>query len=659
MIQQWQEGTASLSFGKNPITGDFDVRVDYEILTPRSPDLNNGNQERIGLSADNIGAVERVSDGNYGSLSPPGDGEVYLTDFQPMGGGINPSPGIITTDLAGKLRLTRVGSRISGYYWNGTGWTLLYTEENGYAGPTTFSLKIWNGYLDQSGMKIAFDNFYLSARDWVGPPPLDLTDVIVVLQVLTGMNPAGINRPAFDCYGNPTMPVALTILQTLAGIRSTPQPSGVLERISVDSSGNQGNDASPPTSGFSKNSSIALSDDGRLVAFVSSASNLVAGDTNGKADVFVRDRQTGQTTRVSVASDGTQANGDSYSPSISADGRFVVFSSTATNLDPKDQTNAVDVFLHDRNTGQTRLVNLDNNGFQLAITIVGRPAISADGRYVAYSNAGFSINLHDTTGGGYVAFGYPLMGGSTIYGSEHPVLSGDGSLIAFTSDWDLKLPGDNDTNKALDVFLYNRITGNTLRISNASANSSYSYSNNGIYPYVSISRDGHFITYASRDPEVVNDTNDKFDVFVREIQGLFRDLPGPLTRVSVNSSGVEADGDSLSPSINSTGKTLTFYSTATNLVGDDTNNFMDIFVHDLATGQTRRVSVAGSVQGDGHSFLPFISPDGTVAAFPSQANNLVAGDTNNVQDIFVAATGSGISLIPPIQYLPPVLPGGP
>src|SRR5204862_2107304 len=131
--------------------------------------------------------------------------------------------------------------------------------------------------------------------------------------------------------------------------------TGTTERVSVASGGTEGNDASL---GF------ALSADGRFVAFQSDATNLVAGDTNGATDVFVYDRQTGMTERVSVASDGTQANNASSYPVLSADGRFVAFDSAATNLVAGDTNGATDVFVHDRQTGATERASVASGGAQ-------------------------------------------------------------------------------------------------------------------------------------------------------------------------------------------------------------------------------------------------------------------------------------------------------
>jgi Tol biopolymer transport system component len=152
------------------------------------------------------------------------------------------------------------------------------------------------------------------------------------------------------------------------------------ERVSLGPGGVQGNEQS---------SGPAISADGRFVAFQSAASNLVPGDTNGAQDIFVRDRQTGTTRRVSVGPGGVQTNAEASSgvPAISADGRFVAFESDATNLVPGDTNGAIDVFVRDRQTGTTRRISVGPGGVQ-GNSDSGGPAISADGRFVAFvSNA--------------------------------------------------------------------------------------------------------------------------------------------------------------------------------------------------------------------------------------------------------------------------------
>jgi hypothetical protein len=171
--QSGQDGGSGLLFDKVPVTGNFDVQVSYTILTPRPADHNNGNQERVALCATGIGCVERVSDGYFGNWSAPGGGEVYLSHFNFAGGVIAPWPGIITTDLAGSLRLARTsGTTITAYYWSGSAWVELQSATGPSGQIDSISLSIFNGYHPQDGMQIAFDDFSLSAPDTLAPVSL-------------------------------------------------------------------------------------------------------------------------------------------------------------------------------------------------------------------------------------------------------------------------------------------------------------------------------------------------------------------------------------------------------------------------------------------------------------------------------------------------------
>jgi hypothetical protein len=173
-------GSASVSLDKCQVTGNFDMKVDYAILNPPAQSIT---QQRIWLGAPPIGSVARVSDGYFG-------GNVYLTDFQPMLGaasaGIHPWPGIVTTDQAGALRLTRDAAGITGYYGNGSGWVQVYNVPTAnplyYAGAVTFYFATGNGYSTVgNGMQIAFDNFYLDAPTsppcGTAPPPAAAADI--------------------------------------------------------------------------------------------------------------------------------------------------------------------------------------------------------------------------------------------------------------------------------------------------------------------------------------------------------------------------------------------------------------------------------------------------------------------------------------------------
>ena len=350
---------------------------------------------------------------------------------------------------------------------------------------------------------------------------------------------------------------------------------GTTERVSVSSGGAQGNDG---TYGGS-----AISADGRYVTFRSDATNLVPGDTNEATDIFVRDRQTGTTRRVSVSSGGAQGNAGSFIPALSADGRFVAFKSFATNLVPGDTNGMEDTFVHDRQTGTTRRVSVGAGGVQ---------------------GNGHSLN---------------------------PAISADGRYVAFESDATNLVPGD--TNEATDVFVRDRQTGTTRRVSVSSGgvqgnNTSFSQA---------LSADGRFVAFRSDATNLVpGDTNGMGDVFVRDRQ------TGTTRRVSVSSGGAQGNNPSFSQAISAGGRFVVFGSDATNLVPGDTNHAEDVFVHDRRTGTTRRVSAgAGGVQGNGENSPSGISAGGRFVVFWSLATNLVPGDTNNVRDIFVRDRQTG------------------
>jgi cold shock CspA family protein len=309
--------------------------------------------------------------------------------------------------------------------------------------------------------------------------------------------------------------------------------SGQTTRVSVASDGTQGNRAT--AFAFP-----AISGDGRYVAFGSEASNLVPGDTYGPEDIFVHDRQTGQTTRVSRASDGAQGNGDSISPSVSGDGRYVAFMSFANNLAP-DNTSGSDIFVHDRQTGQTTKVSIASDGTQ-GIGFTDFPAISGNGRYIAFMS--FANNL---------------------------------------------VPGD--TNNIEDIFVHDRQTGQTTRVSVTSDGTQGNSSSNS----PAISGDGRYVAFRSFASNLISgDTNGTADIFVHDRQ------TGQTTRVSVASDGTQGDESSIyspsnSPALSSTGRYFAFASGASNLVPGDTNGGPDIFVHNRGLPPSGKAKLSGRV----------------------------------------------------------------
>jgi len=214
--------------------------------------------------------------------------------------------------------------------------------------------------------------------------------------------------------------------------------------------------------GNSASSNPSISGNGWYVAFESDATNIVAGDTNGVRDIFVRDvrdTQSGATTRVSVANDGAQSDGGSWSASISADGRYVVFYSSATNLVNGDTNGYDDVFLHDTQTGETTRVSVSTGGTE-GNGLSHSPSISFDGRYVAFQSlatnlvanghSGSEVFLRDTVNNTTILLSVAEDGAPGDGGSENPSISADGRYVVFQSGATNLVAGD--TNGLTDVF---------------------------------------------------------------------------------------------------------------------------------------------------------------------------------------------------------------
>ncbi len=448
------------------------------------------------------------------------------------------------------------------------------------------------------------------------------------------------------------LPIAVGLFVLALSLSPAPASAdpGITTRVSVPNLADQ---ATLGTQADSDSRVPAMSADGRFVAFHSLATNLVPDDTNGVRDVFVHDRQMGTTELVSVDSAGVEGNGDSggfNDVTISDDGRFVAFSSIATELVTDDNNGKADVFVHDRQMGTTELVSVDSAGVQGNLNSNGA-AISGDGLFVAFRS---SANLEPGTGtfGGLFVHDRPsgttervslnIAGVQTQGSALLPILSSDGRFVAFLSNATDLVTGD--TNGKFDVFVRDRQMGTTARVSVSSAGGEGN-GDSGTFG-LDMSRDGRFVAFDSFASNLVpGDTSSRLDVFVHDrdtdANGTF-DEPGAVatTRISVDSAGVEANGQSQNPAISDSGRLIAFQSLATNLVPGDTTGAADIFVHDRQTGATTTVSVdTAGVHDTGQSRNPDISADGRFVAFDSGAPNLVAGDTNGKIDVFVHDRG--------------------
>ncbi len=273
--------------------------------------------------------------------------------------------------------------------------------------------------------------------------------------------------------------------------------TGTTRRVSVSSAGAQGNgDSYLPV----------MSADGRYVAFMSQSSNLVAGDTNGMADIFSRDLQTATTQRVSVSSTGVQSDGNSGHLAISANGRYVAFESRASNLDSSDTNQGVsDIYVRDLQTGTTQVVS----EVQLYANS-DRPSISNDGRYIAFVQAG-SIWVRDRQAASPELVSVDSAGTPANDGSNFSSISGDGRYVAFDSYATNLVP--DDTNNAQDSFVHDRQSGVTQRIS-LTSDGDQGYIGSGA---PRLSSDGRFVAFESADRLVANDQNDAYDAYIHEI----------------------------------------------------------------------------------------------------------------------------------------------
>ena len=264
----------------------------------------------------------------------------------------------------------------------------------------------------------------------------------------------------------------------------------------------------------------AISGDGRYVTFDSSSEDIVPDANGWYKDVFLHDRQTGETRIVSTSADGTQGDRSSSNGVVTADGRHVAFTSSATNLVPGDTNDAEDIFLKDLTTGDIQRITVTSDGSQLTdFWIYSDPSVSADGRYVSYSTTGafdpadvnddIDVYLRDTVTGTTTlisrrADGEPLSSGW----ASSPAVSGDGGSIAFWSNSSQIVAGD--TNYTGDLFVYDRTSGVTERVSVTSSGAEADGADSGV-----LSHDGRLAFYrASATNLVTNDTNGKDDIFV-------------------------------------------------------------------------------------------------------------------------------------------------
>ncbi|MHB8793239.1 MAG: TolB family protein [Thermoleophilia bacterium] len=416
-------------------------------------------------------------------------------------------------------------------------------------------------------------------------------------------------------------------------VASQPVAAGPISTsiLSTNSTGSEGNGPSIDP---------AISSDGRYVVFTSEASNLTAGDNDTVADIFRRDTQNGDILLISVSSLGVKGNGGSFAADISADGRYVVFSSYATNLSTTDGDIALDIFMRDIQTGFTTLISKNSQGEKGNPGGESRdPSISNDGRFVAFestcsnlvpvdNNNVTDIFVRDTQELTTTRISVTGNGSQVVGHSYDAAISGDATKVAF---WSLSGMGTGDPDALGDIFVKNLGTGHVELVS---VNSSEEKGNaQSVGP--EISQDGHLVSFDSTATNLVGvDNNNDRDVFVRDIDA------GITTRASTTSSGAEADAWSEQASISDDGRFVAFESFAGNLSGSDGNGIADIFVKDRITGAVALLSLgnAGHLAG-ADSDDPVVSGDGRYVAFISLSDDLSPGDGNAESDVFIRHSG--------------------
>jgi Tol biopolymer transport system component len=462
-------------------------------------------------------------------------------------------------------------------------------------------------------------------------------------------------------------------------------PEGVTTLESKNAKGDRGDASSAAPS---------ISGDGRLVAFESSAENLVKEDTNGVGDVYVRDRVRRTISLVSVSSSGTQGNDKSYGAFVSGNGRFVAFESFASNLVKGDTNGVVDVFVRDLVTHRTERVSVSSSGAQQPTTDAGAPGgnsaicfipslcstyvrmfptLSYDGRYVAFQsdapnlvpnddNQSSDVFVHNRVTRRTERVSVDSSGrerepdGSTVYivgaspgctptpasrcpySAMTPSISGNGRFVLFETLAGNLVAGDN--NESTDVFVHDRLERTTERIAGAPGPANVDdqdqpyYAQNELAQRQALSFDGRYVAFSAAPRNTAGPFEGHIFVHDRKFRR--------TVQVDVSSSGVRAEDNAVarSPAISPDGRYVAFSSQASNLVAGDDNGSVDVFLRDLMTGATIRLTGAPVPRGDPcedcGSSLPAISADGRVVAFQSNTfNNAFVPPVRDDQQVFV------------------------
>jgi hypothetical protein len=410
----------------------------------------------------------------------------------------------------------------------------------------------------------------------------------------------------------------------------------------------------------------AVSADGRYVAFSSKSTNMVPGqvDANNDYDVFLYDQIAGTTTLVShtAGSATTTGNNGSFSPAgISSDGRFIVYTSSATDLVTGQTGTGQNIFVFDRTTGQNTLVS---HAAGLATTAgnadSSEPVISKDGNFIAYASAASNLitgetnvdnntdvflydRVHDIT----VLVSHAASSASTTGDqfSDRPIIDDTGSVVAFRSAaTDLVTGESNVDTGGNDVYRYDAVSGTNSLVSHTAA--TVTTTGNNFSQGASLSGDGRFVAYYSAATDLVagaTDTNGVPDVFLYDATTHANALVSHTAAAPLSAAtGSANNGGSFGPVISDDGSTIAYYSDATSQVSGLTTStpLNNVFLYNRASDTTVLVShaaISATTSGDQASSLPVLSANGQVVAYQSNATDLVTGQqqtTTGVSNVF-------------------------
>jgi hypothetical protein len=426
---------------------------------------------------------------------------------------------------------------------------------------------------------------------------------------------------ALDATGTTTFTASATGLPDAVSFTTTvsapPDFFASTQQASVAIGGGEPNDSSD---------SVSTSADGRLVAFESDASDLVAGDDEGFSDVFVYDRDAGTTERISQAANGDGGNNSSDSPQISDDGRYVVFESSATNLGPTDSNSRTDVYIYDRQTSTMELVSVATNGDQGA-DMSRNPTVSADGNLIAFTSESDFVNGGDTStdqvwlrnrSAGTTSLVSKASNGDpgNLDSAHQPLITGNGQFIVYPSAAsNIVTP---DTNGRDSVMVYD-VAGDSTIIASRNANGDQADFGGR---QSAISEDGRYVSFTSAATNLVTGGVNQTNVYLKDLQ------TGAVTWISQSNGGGMANAESYDPRISGDGRFVVFYGDATDFIAGDTGTECTVWVYDhLATALAKASVASDGGNIDAFADYPNISRDGSVIGFNSQATNLISGFT--------------------------------